>query len=168
MRSIKTAPSVDSFWNLHKRKQRMKQPCPPSYSSLTHWKIHLLRLLFIPLGILLTSTVILMSVCIYSSLKSLLKWTIFRKVFPGSPDYPRQGPLFYALTETSTYCHFDIDNDVFGWPFDSMFPCSNASPTGAEAVPVHLSIAASDARQNPVRPLVRKYVMDLLLFLFSG
>ena len=166
MRSIKTAPSVDSFWNLHKRKQRIKQPCPPSYSSLTHWKIHLLRLLFIPLGILLTSTVILMSVYLLI-LEVSPEMDHLQESFPRLP-WLSQGPLFYALTETSTYCHFDIDNDVFGWPFDSMFPCSNASPTGAEAVPVHFSIAASDARQNPVRPLVRKYVMDLLLFLFSG
>ena len=48
--------------------------------------------------------------CIYSSSKSLLKWTIFRKAFPGSLDYPR-APLFYALIAASTYCHFDIDNE---------------------------------------------------------
>lgn len=61
MRSIRTVPLVDSFWNLHKRKQRIKQRCPPSSSYLTLLKNPLTQAPVYSPGSTLTSTVILMS-----------------------------------------------------------------------------------------------------------
>ena len=104
----------DTVCDLHKRKQRMKQSCPLSYSSQTLTeKSPYSAFCWLHFGIPPGPHCLALT---YSSLNSLLKCTFLR--------FPR-------LTQFPCLAHTVIFNYAFGWQVNLMcFPCWLQAPWG--------------------------------------